>query len=279
MNPAAIREEPFALGPPGAVLRGLLALPPEPALLVTINGATGVPARFYQPFARWLAAERNAAVLTWDYRDFGASGAPYRSSACMTDWVLHDPVTVRQALRARFPGLPLWLIGHSLGGIAAGFQADIGDLDRVITVAAGHGHISDHPPGMRIRASLLWYLLGPVSTAALGYLPARWLGLGLDLPKGVFWQWRRWLLDRGGPPADPALGGLRRPGITGPLTLIALSDDTMLPPASVERMRAWHPGAEIDYRLIRPGDAGLAAIGHIQAFHSRNAVLWPRLIA
>jgi len=279
VSAAEIREEAFALGPPGTILRGTLAVPPDPARVITINGATGVPARFYQPFARWVAAERNAAVLTWDYRDFGASGAPYRSPARMTDWVRHDPVAVRQALRARFPGLPLWLIGHSLGGIAAGFQEDIAEVERVIAIAAGHGHIGDHPPGMRARAWLLWYLLGPLSTAALGYLPARWLGLGLDLPKNVFWQWRRWLLDRGGPPADPALGGLRRPGITGPLTLIGFSDDTMLPPASVERMRAWHPEAEIELRLIRPGDHGLAAIGHIQAFHSRNAVLWPRLIA
>ncbi|MCB1389924.1 MAG: alpha/beta hydrolase [Rhodobacteraceae bacterium] len=218
-------------------------------------------------------------MLTWDYRDFGASGSPRGSTARMSDWVLRDPVSVRAAMRTRFPGLPVWVIGHSLGGMAVGFQDDIGSVERVITVAAGHGHFSDHPPSMKVRAWLLWHVLGPLSTTLLGYLPARRLGLGQDLPKGVFWQWRKWLLDRGALPADPDLGGLRQPGIAGPLTTIAIEDDDMLPPATVHKMAAWHPAATIEYRLLRPADHGLPRIGHIHPFHSRNAVLWPSMIA
>src|SRR5690606_33501176 len=109
----AVLDEPLRIeAPGGAVLSGVISRVAAPELVVTINGATGVPAGFYRPFARWLAAERNAAVLTWDYRDFAGSGSPYRSPARMSDWVLRDPPAARAAMRERFPGLPVWLIGH-----------------------------------------------------------------------------------------------------------------------------------------------------------------------
>ncbi len=274
-----VTDEDLRIDSGGAVLAGVVSRVAAPRLAVVINAATGVEAGFYRPFARWLAAERQAAVLTWDYRDFGASGAPHRSAATMTDWAIGDPVAARAALRARVPGLPLWVIGHSLGGMAVGFQPGIEAVDRIVTVAAGHGHISAHPWPLRARVTLLWYLLGPVSTTALGYFPASRFGLGKDLPRGVFWQWRRWLLDRGALPADPDLGGLRRPGYGGPMTLIALEDDGMVPPPCVRRMAEWHPAAQIEYRLLRAADFGLPGLGHVLPFSPRNAACWPALIA
>lgn len=274
-----ITREAVTIEAPGARLVGTLISAPDPRLLVQVNGATGVPAAFYQPFAHWLAAERQAAVLTWDYRDFGASGAPFRSRATMTDWGIHDTTASRRWLHARYPGIPLWVVGHSLGGMALAFQDGTDRIDRIIAVAAGHGHVTDHPWPFQGFAWLLWYLLGPVSVAVLGYLPGRRLGLGHDLPRGVFWQWRRWLLDRGALPADPRLGGIRQPGYSGPLTLVALADDPMMPPRAVWKMADWHPNAQVRQRLLNPGAFGLQGIGHIHAFAARNSALWPALIA
>ena len=261
------------------VLQGTLCSVPDPRLLVVIHAATGVPAGFYLPFARWLSAQYRAMVLTYDYRGSGASGRPHRSDATMTDWGLHDATAARHWLVGQAPDLPLWVIGHSLGGMAMAFQPDTARIDRIITVAAGHGHVSDHPWPFQGFAWLLWYLVGPISTVLLGYLPGRRLGLGSNLPKGVFWQWRRWLLDRKSLPNDPALGGINRPGYTGPITLIALRDDVMMPPGAVWKMADWHPDAGIEQRLIDPADFGLRKIGHIHAFASRNAALWPRIVA
>lgn len=223
-------DERVRIEAPGATLTGVLTSVEAPRLAVLVNGATGVPAAFYRPFARWLALEKQAAVLTWDYRDFGASGVPYRSVATMTEWATLDPVAARNWLEARFPEMPLWVIGHSLGGMAMAFQPGTERIARIITVAGGHGHISDHPWPFQGQVWLLWYLAGPLATSALGYFPGRRFGLGNDLPPGVFWQWRRWLLDRGALPADPRLGGIRRPGFGGRLTLVGLDDDVMLPP-------------------------------------------------
>ena len=58
----------------GALLRGRLVRPRgTPRAALVLHGATGAPARYYRGFAEWAAAERDMAVLTYDYRDFGAS--------------------------------------------------------------------------------------------------------------------------------------------------------------------------------------------------------------
>jgi len=274
-----ITSETVSITAPGAVLTGTLTQVENPTLVVSINGATGVPAAFYQPFAQWLAVQKNAAVLTWDYRDFGKSGQPYRSKATMTDWAITDPTATRTWLETRFPGLPLWVIGHSLGAMALGFQPDTDRISRIISVAAGHGHITDHPLRARWQSWFFWYLVGPLATTVLGYLPGSRIGLGSDLPKGVYWQWRHWLLTRDSLPADPALGGLNDPGYAGPITILAADDDTMMPPASSWKMAQWHPHAQIECRLLKPADFGLKSIGHIHAFAPRNSAVWPSLIA
>lgn len=280
MTDLDIATETVAIPAPGATLRGTLFLPPDPTEAVMVNGATGVPAAFYAAFARWLAGT-GRAVLVWDYRDFGASSTgPVRTSAAtMTDWGIRDPVAVRAWIAARLPGLPLWAIGHSLGGMALPFQPGVEALARITTVAAGPVHLRDHPWHFQFQAHLLWYAAGPLSVAALGYLPGRRLGLGSDLPAGVFRQWRRWCTTRASLAGDPDLPGLSRPGPACPATLVALADDAMMPPAAVRRLAGWLPRARVEHRLLAPAGFGLRQIGHIAAFAPRNRALWPALIA
>ena len=115
-----------------AKLKGQLFRPStQPKAIVVLNGATGVPARFYEAFARWLAQEKSIACLTYDYRDFGASAdlPLWKSKATMTDWGVHDQQAARDFATATFPGTALWVIGHSLGGMCLPFQQN---LDRVV---------------------------------------------------------------------------------------------------------------------------------------------------
>ena len=49
---------------PGGSLAGRLILPKAPDKAIVINVATAVPAVYCAPFARWLASEHSAAVLT-----------------------------------------------------------------------------------------------------------------------------------------------------------------------------------------------------------------------
>jgi len=273
------QTETIRIDSPGAQLAGRLFTPENPALAVVINPATGVRAGHYRPFAEWLSLELQAAVLIWDYRDFGASGDARRSDATMTDWGITDATAARAWLHNRFPSLPLWVIGHSLGGMALPFQPGLDQIARAITVAAGPGHVSDHPWPFQLLARMLWFAVGPASVAVLGYLPGRALGLGHDLPAPVFRQWRRWCLDRRSLMGDPDLPPPDHPGLTCPVKLVAISDDVMIPPQAVWRLGDWMPAATLTRQTLTPANYGLKNIGHIGPFAPKKRALWPDLIA
>lgn len=267
---------------PGACgnLRGLLHEPvgESASAVVLINNATGVPARFYTPFARWLAETQRKVALVWDYRDFGASGDPRGSRASLADWGIHDATAVRKWLKQKYPELPLWLIGHSLGGLALPFQQDLHEIDRVITVAAGPVHLSDHPWPHKFVVAAMWYGHGPVLTKLFGHFPGKRLGFGADIPGPAFWQWRRWCSQRGSVTADPTAPPLASQSLRAPVTLVAFSDDALVPPCAVWRLAEWLPQSSVQRRLIMPQEYGLQSIGHVAVFSPKSRAVWPVLV-
>lgn len=268
----------------GAILQGALYRPAAaPQAAVVLHGAVGVSHSYYRGFAQWLANSQGLACLTYDYRDFGTSrsGPMAQSAATLADWGLRDQPAALRALQAALPGVPVWVIGHSLGGLLLGFDRAMAGVARVITLGSGIVHVSDHPWPYRGAAGLFWYAHGPVLVRAMGYLSGRLSGFGADLPAGVYWQWRRWSIRRGGfradlardlPPPDPGL-------VTAPMKVVAITDDAVVPPNAVWRLLGQHEGAAIQKLLLRPLDHGLAKIGHLGAFARQNAVVWPQIIA
>ncbi len=276
--------ETVEFGPQDARLGGTLYLPgTAPSAAVVIHGATGAKHRYYGAFSQWLAQEHGFAVLTYDYRDFGASatGSMRASRATMADWGVNDPNAAQAYLRGRFPATPLWVIGHSLGGFMLPLHTNLDQIDRFIAVASGPGRWTDHPWPYRAAAMLLWFGHGPLSALIAGYLPGRYFGLGADLPEGVYWQWRRWCLSHDFYEGDIGTTLPRRtaPGLSAPTTVIAVADDDLIPPEVVGRLAAFYPDAPITMRTLAPAEFGLGKIGHFGAFRRRNAVLWPAIIA
>lgn len=279
----ADRAEDLDIRSEGALLRGRLALPKgRPRAALVLHGATGAPAGFYRAFADWAAAERDLAVLTYDYRDFGASQRrPMRASrATLADWGRFDQAAALAELARRFPDGPLWVLGHSVGGLWFGWHPAMARVERAITLGAGLTHVSDHPPRYRWKARLFWSPAVRAMAWSAGYLPGRLVGLGADLPRGVYEDWRRWCLTPGWhltdvgrtlPLPDPAR-------VTARLRTIAVADDDLVPPEAVWRARALYPEAQKEQKVLRPADFGLASIGHIPPFARRNAVLWPAIL-
>ncbi len=260
-------------------LKGTLFRPHKaPKAAIVLHGATGVPARYYHNFADWLST-RGYACLTYDYRDFGAStnDHPKRSRATMVVWGVQDQTAAQAALKAHLPDTPLWVIGHSLGGFMLPFHPHTAQLSRLITVASGAAYVGDHPWPYRAMALLFWFGPGPLATKLLGYMPGKAMGLGADLPAQVYWQWRRWCTSKSFYENDPALPPLAPP-YTGPLKIIAMEDDVMMPPKSVWKLERYYPEAQISRQRLRPQDYGLNRIGHIEVFNRRNAALWPDII-
>lgn len=251
--------------------------PPEPRAVAVMNGATGIPMRHYDGFAQWMAGQMNIACLTYDYRDFGASarGDIRASVATMADWGVGDQQVARDWLADSFPSHPLWVIGHSLGGIAFGWQTGLDRIDQIVTAGAGDAHIGDHPWPTRAMAASLWWGHGAALTRIKGYLPGRLSGLGgPDLPAGVYRQWRRWCTTHGFIAADPAMPSPSLKGLRAQVRVIGLSDDTMVPRAAVDRLAA-RMGPNVERVELSPQEAGLAAVGHSGIFSRRSAPLWP----
>lgn len=267
----------------GEVLRGRLVLPKgRPRAALVLHGATGTPAGYYRAFADWAAAERDLAILTYDYRDFGASQCrPMRASrATLADWGRFDQAAALAELARRFPDAPLWVLGHSVGGLWFGWHPAMPRVEWAITLGAGLIHVSDHPLRYRWKARLFWSPPVRALARAAGYLPGQLVGLGADLPRGVYEDWRRWCLTPGWhlsdvgrtlPLPDPAR-------VTARLRTIAVADDDLVPPGAVWRARALYPEAEKEQKVLRPADFGLASIGHIPPFARRNAALWPAIL-
>ena len=272
--------EAVAFESEGHRLVGRLALPDGPASrVVVLNGATGVPAGYYRAFADWLSEARRAAVLTWDYRDFAASATrPARESrARMSDWMVADQQAARDFAARRLPGLPIWVIGHSLGALGLPFQEGTDRIERLISVCSGPVHLSDHPWPYRAVAASFWWGPSAWAVRALGYLPAR-LGPGADLPGGVFRQWRRWCTSRGFNAGDPALPEPRGEAFAGSARFVAVADDDLCPPTAVWRHMQAFPEARPTQRVLRPAEYGLARMGHIAPFARANRVCWSDIV-
>ncbi|WP_374434672.1 alpha/beta fold hydrolase [Tabrizicola sp.] len=281
--PMGVSGEELDIRSDGAVLRGRLVRPRgTPRAALVLHGATGAPARFYRGFADWAARERDLAVLTYDYRDFGASlRRPMRGSkATLADWGRLDQAAALAALARTCPGTELWVLGHSVGGLWMGWHAGMERVTRAITIGAGLTHVTDHPWRYQWKARVFWSPPVRALAAAAGYLPGKLVGLGADLPRGVYEDWRRWCTTRGWHLSDvgrtlslPEAGRFR-----GRLRMIAVADDDLVPPAAVWRARALFPEAMKEQKVLRPADFGLASIGHIPPFTRRNAVLWPAIL-
>jgi predicted alpha/beta hydrolase len=266
-----------------ALLRGRITRPKgSPRAALILHGATGAPARFYRGFAEWAARERDLAVLTYDYRDFGASlHRPMRgSTATLADWGRLDQAAALATLARMYPDSPLWVLGHSVGGLWMGWHPAMKRVSRAITVGAGLTHVSDHPWRYQWKARIFWSPPVRALAQVSGYLPGRLVGLGADLPRGVYQDWRRWCTTRGWhlsdvgrtlPLPDPAR-------VTARLRMIAVADDDLVPPKAVWRARALYPEAMKEQKVLRPADFGLDSIGHIAPFSRRNAVLWPAIL-
>ena len=281
--PVGVSGEDLDIHSDGAVLRGRIVRPKgTPRAALVLHGATGAPARYYRGFAEWAARERDLAVLTYDYRDFGASlRRPMRESrATLADWGRLDQSAALSMLARMYPDTPLWVLGHSVGGLWMGWHPAMVRVARAITIGAGLTHVSDHPWRYRWKARLFWSQPVRALAYGAGYLPGRLVGLGADLPRGVYEDWRRWCITRGWhlsdvgrtlPLPDPAR-------VTARLRTIAVADDDLVPPEAVWRARALYPEATKEQKVLRPGDFGLERIGHIPPFTRRNPVLWPAIL-
>jgi predicted alpha/beta hydrolase len=268
----------------GYVLHGTLHAPQAPRALVVISGGTGIPHRFYRAYAESLA-QAGFVVLTWDFRGVGASRpADLRKlDIDVVGWGERDQHAAFVWATSAYAGLPWFAMGHSVGFqvVALALDASIPAPMGHVSIAAGTGVWWHMPFGFAAKCVAIWYGLAPLMLATTGYLPAKKLRLGEDLPAGVAWQWRRWCCTEGYFPEMRNSPWVERfEAVQGDALALTFDDDPIANPKNVSDLHRYFSGLRFENVTIRHAWYGMRAIGHIDFFSRRMPpALWavPRL--
>ena len=242
---------------------------------LVLAGATGVPQRFYRRFAEFTSSQ-GYTTLTLDYRGIGLSAPATLKGFRMDylDWARLDLAAGVEYMRSA--DLPLYMVGHSYGGHAFGLLPNHEHVDAFYSFATGAGWHGWMPRLERARVWLMWNLIGPVATRAVGYLPWSRLGMGEDLPLDVYRQWKQWCSYPRYFFDDPAmqeqLAGFAR--VRTPMLAANALDDLWAQPRSRDAFMAGYRNAPWQRLDIDPAAAGLGAIGHMGYFKARARPLW-----
>lgn len=238
-----------------------------------LASALAIPQRYYEPFARWLAA-RGMMVLTFDLRGMHASRdatgprSVRRVQADFLCWARQDFSACVRYLQEVSGRAQISMVGHSLGAqhLLWADEPTRRAIARCVAVASGTGYWRDWAAPSRRFAPLLFFGLIPLLTPLWGYYPGGALRLVGDLPAGVARQWARWCRhpDFAIGVEGPALQVHCR-ALTVPISAYAFSDDEAITEHCVRQQLALTPHAPQRLTVLSPERYGVPRIGHIGA--------------
>lgn len=250
--------------------------PAGPRPVVVINAATSVRCRYYARFAAYLH-QQGFDVLTYDYRGIGESRpASLRGfEASWMGWGEKDFEAVLGYVDTHFPGQPVDVVAHSIGGFVTGLAPSARRVRRIFTMGAQYAYWRDYAAGQRLRMLAKWHVVMPLLAACLGYFPGRRLGWLEDTPRGVVRDWSLMgpRFERRGR-AQHRVAAMA--AVTAPILALSVTDDEFGTEAAVGRLLAYFTGSARTHLRLAPASLGLEAIGHFAFFHERfRDTLWP----
>lgn len=239
-----------------------------------VAGGTGVPQRFYRRFAEY-AAQRGFNVLTIDYRGTGESRPASLKGFDMSylDWSEKDLPSAIDLLSSE--NLPLYWVGHSFGGHAIGMLPNHDQLTACFSFGSGAGWAGWMPRGEALKIRLFWNVIMPVVVAWKGYMAWSLLGMGDDLPRGVYRDWKRWCSYPHYYFDDPTMTYVhaRYAAVKAPCAFVTSRDDPWAPPVSRDAFVKGYINAPLTLYDIEPA-AGKPAMGHMGYFRSDAQPFW-----
>jgi acylglycerol lipase len=128
-------EDDALIAGDGARLPLISWQPPEPAAIILGLHGYGDYRRAFRLVGPWLAARR-IALFAYDQRGFGETESRGRWPGAGE--LIQDLVEAVRLLRERYPALPLYVLGESMGGsvaLAGLGQGEVEGVDRLILAA------------------------------------------------------------------------------------------------------------------------------------------------
>lgn len=273
--PAAAQLEAVEVAMPDGTAFTVRVLPqPDPAApVVLILPAMILKARYYLPLAKALHGA-GLAVATVDLRAQGEStpALPQAPNFGYRELVEVDLPAVLDAVTGRFPGAPLHLFGHSLGGQVAllGTAADPGRVAGITVLGTGTAYWRAFGPRHWFEA--LWKIQWIGLVAAVR---GRWPG-GVLIPGAmagrVMTDWARHSrTSRYQPRGGRRDYDRRLRELTVPVLAISLDQDTLGPKSNVDFLCGRIPAADLTRWHIAAG-SGIEHRDHFEWIRDSAAI-------
>lgn len=210
----------------------------NPRACILMFTAMGVEARYYQHFAEALS-KTGFQVLTVDYRGNGLSSVrPKRGLHFGYETIISiDYAEVISFFRNRYPELPIFFLGHSLGGqLSTLFAARHPEIAKGIIQVACSSVFYKNYPNQKRQAWIATRLFDKIARI-IGYFPGKTIGFGGKESIGVMRDWctqgktGRYDLFETDFDYETALSNLKTPLLT-----IGVANDHLAPKAAREHL-------------------------------------------
>ncbi|MDM7862103.1 alpha/beta fold hydrolase [Alteromonas sp. ASW11-36] len=260
----------------GYTIQGRVFSASQPRGVIVVASATGVPQGFYRKFAEH-AVIQGYHVITFDYRGIGESAPRTLRGFNMDyrDWARQDLSAVVEFAAAI--DLPTFIVGHSYGGHALGLLSNHERISAAYFFGTGAGWHGWMPAMEKWRVKLMWNVIAPVITRWKGFLGWSVLGMGEDLPLGVYRQWKRWCRFPYyffNDPKHPEMEALFA-AVKTPIKAVTAADDKWAMPASRDAFVRYYRNSPLERVTVSAESIGVREIGHMGYFRSNASALWP----
>ncbi|MFC5046223.1 alpha/beta fold hydrolase [Aquimarina hainanensis] len=250
--------------------------------IVQIHSGTGIPQQLYANFASYLT-EKGYATLTFDYRGIAESAPASLKGfkATIRDWGMLDMTAVFNWVLTHFPEDKKIIVAHSMGGQMIGLMKNCDQIDQLVLIASSTGYWKDMDSPYKWLPAFFWYIMIPVHTKIFGYVNARKVKQGENLPRGVALEWRKWCTNPTYFEDDfrDTNQSLFFDKIKIPLLSIQVADDPLANQTTATKLLKYYKNAQIQIQRIIPAEMGVQKIGHTGYFSRKfKDNLWKKLV-
>ena len=243
----------------------MVAKPAQPQRAVfLLLPALGIRAKFYSKLAEGLAAYGTSTIVV-EQRGNGES--PYRpgdgSRFGLRDYLDIDIAAATTWVQKEFPGVPIYIGGHSLGGHMAALAGALHPehYAGIVRLACGFPYHKDFPRPSSTFIKVM-ILTIPLLTWLVGYFPGSRLGFGGREYRELMMDWRLWA--KSGSYENRRFPGSEAAMATYPKRVISIgfNNDTLAPDAAINRSVGMFRTADVTQLKLSAAQQG-DYLGHI----------------